>query len=280
MRKPSRSFLAVGFLLLLFRAAAAQTETIVSAEKLRLRSAVLSEERELLIAKPEGYEASKEAYPVVFVLDGDLNFPFTAEIARYLAAYRLIPKLLVVGVKNTDRVRDMTPNKPVRPHERYASAGGADRFLKFLADEAIPALERSYRTLPSRTLIGHSLSGLLAVHALLTRPDLFSSIIAISPSLWWNDFEAYPKIQAFYKAHPTIRKTLFVSLADESEKEPERYTQMQEAFEKSAPRGLSVFVQFFKQENHITTAVATTTAALQKVFAAPPPAAKPEGDRP
>ncbi len=168
----------------------------------------------------------------------------------------------------------MTPNKPVPAHERYASAGGADRFLRFLAEEAIPAVERSRRALPSRTLVGHSLSGLLAVHALIARPDLFSAIIAISPSVWWNEFEYYPKIQAFYKANPELRKALFVSLADESEKEPERYAQMREAFEKSAPRGLSVFVHFFKQENHITTAIAATSAAFMKVFASVPPPAE------
>lgn len=272
-RSGKRIPIALLFFLLLARSAAAQAETIVSAEKIRIRSAVLNEERELRIAKPKGYDESKEAYPVVFVLDGDLNFAFTAEIARYLAAYKLIPRLIVVGVANTDRVRDMTPNKPVPAHERYASAGGADRFLRFLAEEAIPAIERSYRALPSRTLVGHSLSGLLAVHALITRPDLFSAIIAISPSVWWNDYEYYPKIQAFYKANPTLRKAVFVSLADESEKEPERYIQAQEAFEKSAPRELSVFVQFFKQENHMTTAIAATSAALMKIFASAPPSA-------
>ena len=113
----------------------------------------------------------------------------------------------------------------------------------------------------------------MAIHALITRPDLFSTYIAISPAVWWNSFEYYAKIQTFYKANPTLKKDVFVSLADESEKEPERYTQLQEALEKSAPQGTKVHVQFFKQENHITTAVAATTAALMKIFAAPPPSA-------
>jgi hypothetical protein len=272
MKKTSiSSFLMIGLSLSLFAAAAeAQTETIVRAEKFRIRSAVLNEERELRVAKPINYDKSQAAYPVLYVLDADLNFPFTAEIVRFLAAYQLIPEMIVVGVTNTDRNRDMTPSKATEAHERYASAGGADAFLKFLGDEAIPQIEKSYRALPSRTIVGHSLSGLLAVHALLTRPDLFDSYVAISPSLWWNKFEYYDKIQIFYKSRPSLRKNVFVSLADESEKEPEQYTRLQDAFEKSAPQDLKVYVQFFKQENHISTAVVSTTNALLKMFSSPP----------
>jgi predicted alpha/beta superfamily hydrolase len=247
-------------------AAAAPTETIVSAEKIRIRSTILNEDRELSVAKPANYDLSKASYPVLYVLDGGLNFPFTAEIVRFLAAYRLIPEMIVVGVENTDRTRDMTPNKTADAHERYATAGGADRFLKFLGDEAIPQIEKSYRALPSRTIVGHSLSGLLVVHALLTRPELFEAYIAISPSLWWNKYEYYDKIQTFYKSRATLRKDVFVSLADESEKEPDQYVRLQDAFEKSAPKDLKIYVQFFKQENHISTAVVSTTNALLKIF--------------
>ena len=246
--------------------APAQSEPIVSAEKIHIRSAVLNEERELRVATPSGYDQSQDAYPVLFVLDGDLNFAFTAEIARYLAAYRMIPPMIVVGVLNTERSRDMTHNQPVPAHARYANAGGADRFLKFLAEEAIPEIEKRYRALPERTLVGHSLSGMLTVYALLTRPDLFSGYIAISPSLWWNDFELLAKVQAFYKSRPTLKKKVFVSLADESEGDPAVYPRVKDAFERSAPKELAVFVQFFMEDNHISTAVASITSALQKLF--------------
>jgi hypothetical protein len=174
--------------------------------------------------------------------------------------------MIVVGVLNTERSRDMTHNQPVPAHARYANAGGADRFLKFLAEEAVPGIEKRYRTLPERTLVGHSLSGMLTVYALLTRPDLFSGYIAISPSLWWNDFELLAKVQAFYKSRPALKKKVFISLADESEGDPAVYPRVKDAFERSAPKELAVFVQFFMEDNHISTAVTSITSALQKLF--------------
>jgi len=215
------SFLVAGLSLpLLSQAAGGKPEAVARAEKIMIRSAVLNEERELRISKPRSYDQSQASYPVLYVLDGDLNFHVTAEIVRYLSAYSLIPEMIVVGVWNTDRNRDMTPNKPKEEGARYGTAGGADNFLRFLGEEAIPFIEQSYRAQPGRTIVGHSLSGLLAVHALLARPELFSATIAISPALWWNKFEYFDKIQAYYQSHPSLEKALYVSLADESEKEP------------------------------------------------------------
>jgi predicted alpha/beta superfamily hydrolase len=36
-------------------------------------------------------------------------------------------------------------------------------------------------------LVGHSLTGLFAVHTLLHRPESFDSYLLASPSLWWDD---------------------------------------------------------------------------------------------
>ncbi|WP_407933886.1 alpha/beta hydrolase-fold protein [Capnocytophaga leadbetteri] len=38
-----------------------------------------------------------------------------------------------------------------------------------------------------RDVVGHSLSGLAAVNALLTHPTLFNVYVAHDPSLWWSE---------------------------------------------------------------------------------------------
>ncbi len=38
-----------------------------------------------------------------------------------------------------------------------------------------------------QTLWGHSYGGLAVLHALFTRPGMFSDYAAASPSLWWRD---------------------------------------------------------------------------------------------
>jgi len=154
----------------------------------RLQSVVLGEERVIDVILPNGYANSSERYPVIVVLDGSSNAALTATDAQYYAATGRMPATIVVGVRNTNRARDFTP-RPVAGFTvppAITSAGGADAFLAFLADEVIPYLDRTYRTVPMRVIVGHSLGGLFALYALGTRPDLFRGYIVIEPSTWWN----------------------------------------------------------------------------------------------
>jgi predicted alpha/beta superfamily hydrolase len=55
------------------------------------------------------------------------------EARMRLFALRL---MIVVGIKNTDRNRDMTPSRPAKAFGGApwtGSAGGADKFLAFIA---------------------------------------------------------------------------------------------------------------------------------------------------
>jgi uncharacterized protein len=55
--------------------------------------------------------------------------------------------------------------------------------------EIIPFIQNRYAVDSNeRILVGRSLGGLAAVHALLTRPDLFRRYVILSPSIWWDDW--------------------------------------------------------------------------------------------
>src|SRR6185369_6618719 len=82
---------------------------------------------------------------------------------------------------------------------QFPSAGGADNFLKFFETELIPQIEKQYRVQPYRIFAGHSFGGLFAIHALITKPKLFNSYVAVSPSLQWENFEALKRAEDFLK---------------------------------------------------------------------------------
>lgn len=76
--------------------------------------------------------------------------------------------------------------------------GGADQFLSFLADTLKPEIAARYpHTGGEQILFGHSLGGLFAANALLTRPEAFSTFIIGSPSLWWDGFSILRKLPDF-----------------------------------------------------------------------------------
>ena len=185
--KPTRAIIALFFL-----GAAAHAQDAAAPVWTRevLTSAKLNEQRTLLVATPAGYPDGRHRYPVLVLLDADDREQFGLAVAnvRFLASRQAIPPLIVVGVMNgKDRTRDMTPPAIGGTVKNFPTAGGASWLADFLIEEALPLVRSKYRTLATTVLAGHSFGGLFALHVASTRPGAFAGIIAISPSLWWND---------------------------------------------------------------------------------------------
>jgi predicted alpha/beta superfamily hydrolase len=123
---------------------------------------------------------------VLYLLDGESNFEFTAAIIHFLAENERIPGMIVVGIDSGDRsqrTHDLTAPSQVEIERRFSPGnGGADVFLAFIDSELVPYVEKNYRTRPYRILVGHSFGGLFAIHTLATRPMLFNAYIAIDPT--------------------------------------------------------------------------------------------------
>ena len=104
--------------------------------KLTLKSSVLGEERTILVRTPAGYDGNSLKYPVLYMTDGDAHIGHTASTIEFLARNGRMSEMIVVGIVNTDRTRDLTPSKAVGPNAaQFPTAGGADNFLKFIATE-------------------------------------------------------------------------------------------------------------------------------------------------
>jgi predicted alpha/beta superfamily hydrolase len=155
------------------------------------QSGKLNEQRTLFIATPANYNTSKQSYPVLVILDAEDQPQFAAAVANvaFLASRGAIPEMLIVGIANgKDRTHDMTPAATGPTAKTFPTAGGSATFASFLIDEVLPKIRAKYRTLPSTVLAGHSFGGLFALDVAATsRASAFSGIVAMSPSLWWND---------------------------------------------------------------------------------------------
>ncbi|MGE0441303.1 MAG: alpha/beta hydrolase [Gemmatimonadales bacterium] len=170
----------------------AQTATVPLelGQTFKMTSRLLSEERTIDVTLPRGYQANPGRFPVIVVLDAESQHEVVAAAARFYGSTGAMPPAIVVGIRNTDRTRDLTP--PSRdgfrpPPDAGTSVGGADRFLSFITGELLPRIDRDYRTAPMRVLVGHSLGGLFALHALGAQPDLFTGYVVMEPAIWWNN---------------------------------------------------------------------------------------------
>jgi predicted alpha/beta superfamily hydrolase len=145
-----------------------------------LDSKILGEKRTILVSTPADM---KPGLPLLVVLDGEWTFTKAAVIVDHLVGNGRLPPMVVAGVVNTDRGRDLMPTL----EGGEFAAGPSDKFLSFLADELIPKLAGEYPIGKYRILAGHSNGGMFSLYAFIRRPEVFQANIALSPSYGLDD---------------------------------------------------------------------------------------------
>src|SRR5512137_1758480 len=106
--------LLVVVVLIAFAVPALASEPITIGETWKLTSKVLGEERVVLVSPPADYARTTERYPVLYMTDGDEHLVHTRGTVNFLVANGLMPDVIVVGLPNTDRNRDLTPTHAFR----------------------------------------------------------------------------------------------------------------------------------------------------------------------
>lgn len=229
----------------------AQDNRIVIGETVKLRSAVLDEDRTLQISLPNGYERSRERYPVVYVLDGEGQFAQAVGAIRFLGKVNKMPPAIVIGIPNTNRNRDLSPPTS-NPEDlrKLPGGGGSERFLAFLIGELVPYIETNYRTWPFRILFGHSGAGLFAVHTFLNRPETFGATIASSPALFWDDNGETRSAERILAADRSRRGVLFLSRGEETELTARTVGSFVKVLQDRASAALKWKFEIFSEESH------------------------------
>ena len=249
--------------------AAERTDPFVIGEKFQIESKVLAETRTYIIHTPASYNGGKDAYPVLVLQDAEAHFALTTAAVDLLSESGRIPPMIVVGIIATDRTRDLTPSIPTAGFGGApwtGSAGGADKFLSFIADELLPTVNHNYRTRPYRVLVGHSLGGLFAVYALMNHPEVFNGYIAISPSLWWDDQALVKAAQPFFAAHRDLRADLYMAMGDEGQEMLGGAWKLSAVFEESKLADLRWQFKRSPEEDHGTIAYLSTYEGLEAIF--------------
>jgi hypothetical protein len=249
----------------------AQTPT-ATVTKLPIKSTVLGEERTILVRTPAGYDSNKTRYPVLYMTDGDAHMGHTAGTIEFLARNGRISELIIVGITNTDRTRDLTPTHVATTAAslggaaQFPTSGGADKFLKFIETELIPEIEKRYRVQPYRILAGHSFGGLFAVHAMLSRPGLFNSYIAVSPSLQWDNELLVKRATDFFKDRTEFNATLYLSLGNEPGEIGESFDSFKRLLTATKVKGFEWQAEKMEDEDHGSVVLRSHYAGLRKIY--------------
>lgn len=209
----------------LFNAYAQHSDAIVIGKKDSITSQLLGEQRDFWVHVPGGntdgiFEEKK--YPVVYLLDGDAHFFSVVGMMHQLSSVNgntICPQMIVVGILNTNRMRDLTPTKgaddPNFPDADIASnSGGGGAFIAFIEKELMPYIDAQYPTESYKMFIGHSLGGLTVMQTLIDKPYLFNSYVSIDPAMWWDNNKLLQKIKEMPLDNTYQNKTLFLGIAN------------------------------------------------------------------
>jgi S-formylglutathione hydrolase FrmB len=143
-------------------------------------------DRPVSVYLPPGYESSADArYPVVYVLhgftDSDLRwFGWEDHFVNVPAAFE---RALAAGTV-TEMILVMPNAYTAFAGSMYSSSVTTGDWETYVADELVAYIDSHYRTIPergSRGLTGHSMGGYGTIRIGMKRPDVFSSLYAMSP---------------------------------------------------------------------------------------------------
>lgn len=168
-------------------------------------SDILRNRRDVLVYLPPGYRRfTRKRYPVLYLQDGQNVFDAATsfagvewgmdETAERLIRAKLIEPLMIVAVANIgeNRVHEYAPTPGVieaKGKRKKRSRGLLRVYDRFLIEELKPYIDKQYRTKPEPEftgLGGSSLGGLAALALGLWHSDVFSRLLVMSPSVWWD----------------------------------------------------------------------------------------------
>lgn len=248
-----------------------QAQTIhQSPDTLHISSVHLNDTRTVWVQKPPGYDTLKQKIPLLVVLDADAHFNLAGQFMAYLQVpwEKAAPPVLLAGLPSRQRNFILTPVTGLQKTDTMSSRGGAEKYLSFIEQELIPELEKKYNINSFRILAGHSLGGLFALYTMHKSPNLFSAIIAASPSVSYGESvllrQYLPAVSAQAKGFPrflyfTVSDNDLPGYASENEK-------LKNILSEKPVHDLHWQFQEMQGYTHWTTAPATYYKGLIELF--------------
>jgi uncharacterized protein len=241
-----------------------------------IASKITGRTHRLFVAFPSTYATTSNSYPVLYVLDGDIQTVLASQIVEWMAIGRHIPQVLVVSIGYGDdapgpvfvqgRERDFTPTAV----SDRAGSGGASKFLQFLTREAVPFIDGMYRTDPgNRTLYGFSLGGLFVANVLLERDTTFQRFIILSPALYWDNQLLLRRERESGKSKRPLAATVFMSVGSrESAQMVSDFRQLTQHLRAEYPE-MKLTTTELDGETHQSSIPSGLMRGLRAVFPAP-----------
>lgn len=141
----------------------------------------MNEDRLILINLPENYENTTIDYPVLYLFYGDRVMQYFSPVVTdiyNLSQDGFIPQMIVVGIGNTDRYRDLLLFDRNGPNKK------SEKFIDFLQKELFQYIESNYRVKKSRIFVAPQASAEFCLNAAFLYPEIYKTCFMNNPFRW------------------------------------------------------------------------------------------------
>lgn len=233
-----------------------------------IESRYVDETRVITVWTPPTYENSNDSFPVLYMPDGGIkeDFPHIANTIAKLVKEKSIPPMILVGIENTERGRDLTAASEVKEDAKYCPlTDGANNFRNFITEELFLEVAKRYRITNKKGIIGESLAGLFVMETFLQKPKSFDFYIAMDPSLWWNNHYLVRNANTLLENFP--KKEIKLWFAGSSAEDISQYTnELDKVLKSNTPNELTWKYSNEPNEKHNTIFRATKEKALKWIW--------------
>ena len=218
-------------------------------------SKILKEKRLVSILTPANYAYSSQKPAVLYVLDAEWIFKYAKGLVNFLSNdLGAMPPLIVVGIYNTDRYRDLNAT--------YNKKDSYFKFAEFMEKELMPYINKNYRSNGFNLIYGWS-SGSGMVSAMMNqKTELFDAYIEGGSGIG-------PKTKAYLEKNiPTLnlkQKHLYVSTEGIGPRKKGLYV-YQQMMQKLNPKGLRWKMEVLKGHQHVSALAQGLHNGLRFVF--------------
>jgi len=155
-----------------------------------------------------------------------------------------------VAIENVDRERDFTVTK--LKTKRVNTMGGGKNFLNFIEKELLSYVDKNYRTAPYRTLVGHSLGGLLTLNSYMDKNSIFDAYLSIDPSIWWDEETMENKVDSINSM--CFKRKIYIATANQEksryEKNKKKHDRIYALIKIKSNESINIKVRSYDSENH------------------------------
>lgn len=189
---PLRAALALNAAALLFAQTGAVERITVHGQSLEGNLEGDSPDRRVSVYLPASYKAgAARRYPVVYMLHGftDSDEKWFGPAKHWINLPSVLDKTFASG-KAREMIVVMPDAFTRYEGSMYSNSAATGDWEEYIARELVAAIDARYRTIATREgrgLAGHSMGGYGALRIAMKRPEVFSSVYALSPCCLASD---------------------------------------------------------------------------------------------